>query len=251
MRTRLPARRVPPITFAHRGARAAAPENTLEAFTLALEMGAGGLESDVWLTSDGVPVLDHDGRAVSGSSWLGRRSTRSIGSLRRDELPAHIPSLEDLYERVGTRTELSLDVKDPMAFAAVVAVARAAGPEAPEHLWLCHPEWQQVAEWRSSPEGRSSGIHLVDSTRLKRMTDGPERRAATLANAGIDAVNLHYLDWTGGLATLFHRFEVLAFAWDAQLPRVLGELLDLGIDAVYSDHVDRMVAALAAVHDSS
>lgn len=49
------------IGFAHRGARAYAPENTLEAFALALKLGADGLESDVWLTADGVPVLDHDG----------------------------------------------------------------------------------------------------------------------------------------------------------------------------------------------
>ncbi|MDQ3575194.1 MAG: glycerophosphodiester phosphodiesterase, partial [Actinomycetota bacterium] len=39
----------PPIAFAHRGARAHAPENTLQAFRLALELGSTGLESDVWL----------------------------------------------------------------------------------------------------------------------------------------------------------------------------------------------------------
>ena len=64
MQQRLPSLLVPPVAFAHRGARAHAPENTLEAFRLALRLGATGLESDVWLTSDGVPVLDHDG--VSG-----------------------------------------------------------------------------------------------------------------------------------------------------------------------------------------
>jgi nucleotide-binding universal stress UspA family protein len=73
-----------------------------------------------------------------------------------------------------------------------------------------------------------------------------ERRAATLADKGIDALNMHRLDWTGGLTTLVHRFGVLAFAWDAQLPRVLAELVDMGIDAVYSDHVDRMVDAVTA-----
>ena len=87
-------------------------------------------------------------------------------------------------------------------------------------------------------------MRLVDSTRLDRIKEGPERRAATLAAKGIDAVNLHHLDWTGGLTTLFHRFGVLAFGWDAQTPRVLTELLDAGIDGVYSDHVDRMVDAV-------
>ena len=61
MATRLPAHRRPPIAFAHRGARAHAPENTLEAFGLALRLGATGLESDVWVTADGEVVLDHDG----------------------------------------------------------------------------------------------------------------------------------------------------------------------------------------------
>jgi len=58
-------------------------------------------------------------------------------------------------------------------------------------------------------------------------------------------------DWTGGLATLFHRFGVLAFGWDAQTPRVLDELIDLGIDGVYSDHVDRMVAAVDAAYPTA
>ncbi|MBJ7427293.1 MAG: hypothetical protein JHD22_10160, partial [Ilumatobacteraceae bacterium] len=49
------------ITFAHRGARAHLPENTIEAFELALRLGASGLESDTWITRDGIAVLDHDG----------------------------------------------------------------------------------------------------------------------------------------------------------------------------------------------
>lgn len=46
--------------FAHRGASHLAPENTMEAFKLAYEMGADGIETDVQLTKDGVPVLMHD-----------------------------------------------------------------------------------------------------------------------------------------------------------------------------------------------
>ena len=57
-------------------------------------------------------------------------------------------------------------------------------------------------------------------------------------------MNLHHSEWTGGLTALFHRFEVLCFGWDAQHDRILDDLLDAGLDAVYSDHVDRMVDAL-------
>jgi glycerophosphoryl diester phosphodiesterase len=233
--TRLEALRHPPIGFAHRGARAHAPENTLEAFRLAAKLGATGLESDVWLTADGEAVLDHDGVVRTG--WR----KRPIAEVRRDDLPEHIPTLAELYAEVGTGFEVSLDVKDPAAVDRVIEVARAAGDGAPGRLWLCHHDHEVVVGWRA----RFDDVRLVDSTRLRQIKEGPERRAAALAEAGVEAVNLHHSDWTGGLTTLFHRFGVLCFGWDAQLPRVLSELLDAGIDAVYSDHVDRMVDALA------
>lgn len=160
--------------------------------------------------------------------------------LRREELPPHIPTLAELYQACGTDVPLSLDVKDPAAAPAVIAVARNA--EAPlDRLWLCHPDWEVVASWRELADD----VRLVDSTRIRHMKEGPERRAATLAEVGIDAVNLHATDWTGGLTTLFHRFERYCFGWDAQHDRVLDALLRMGVDAVYSDHVDRMADALA------
>ena len=232
---RLPSLLQPPIGFAHRGARAHERENTIAAFQLALRLGASGLESDVWVTEDGEAVLDHDGLVGS------RLRRRRIREVRRADLPHHIPTLGDLYATCGTGFELSLDLKDPDALPVVLAVARAASGEAPGRLWICHHEWELLASSRAT----AHDVRLVDSTSIHTMKKGPEHRAAALANAGIDAVNLPESEWTGGLAALFHRFERCAFGWDAQYERQLDNLLDLGIDAVYSDHVDRMVEALA------
>ncbi len=229
MQQRLPSLLDPPIGFAHRGARDRAPENTIEAFQLALQLGATGLESDVWLTADGVAVLDHDGKV--------RR--KPVDRVPRADLPEHIPTLAELFDACGTDYDLSLDVKALDAAAPTIAAAQAAGFDL-RRLWLCHPDWEVAAAWRElTPD-----VRLVDSTRRTRMREGPERRAANLAEAGIDAVNMHHSDWTGGLTTLFHRFEVLAFAWDAQHERVLTGVLRMGVDAVYSDWVDRMMEAL-------
>ncbi|WP_420620150.1 glycerophosphodiester phosphodiesterase [Candidatus Poriferisocius sp.] len=242
MAPRIPALLIPPIGFAHRGARAHEHENTLAAFSQALEMGATGLESDAWVTADGQAVLDHDG-VVRMGRWPRKRP---IPDCRRDELPGHIPSLAELYGRCGGGFELSLDLKDPDAAPAVVAsvdeAAARTGLPLRQRLWLCHPDVDTLVELRSLwPD-----VRLCNSTRLSRMDGGPERRAAVLAEAAIDSVNLHQTDWTGGLVTLFHRFGILCFGWDAQQPRVLRELLDMGIDAVYSDHVDRMREALTS-----
>lgn len=51
---------LPPLIIGHRGASAHAPENTLAAFQLALDVGADGVEFDVQLAKDGVPVVIHD-----------------------------------------------------------------------------------------------------------------------------------------------------------------------------------------------
>ncbi len=225
---RLPSLRQPPIGFAHRGARAHADENTLPAFTLALTLGATGLETDAHLTADGVAVLDHDG--VTGPFW--RR--KPFSEFARSELPEHVPTLDELYETCGTAFELSIDVKDAEVFEAIVGTARRHGAE--NRLWLCHSDWTVLRDWRERTSAR-----LVDSTRLSKIKEGPERRAAALAEAGIDAVNMHHSDWSGGLTTLFHRFERYCLGWDAQYERVVRDLVLMGVDGVYSDHVDRLM----------
>lgn len=228
-----------PIGFAHRGAKAHAQENTIEAFRLADRLGATGLESDVWLTADGVAVLDHDGTI---GSFIRRRP---IIELSRAQLPEHIPSVEEFYDAMGTDWEFSLDVKDTRVFDALIATARNAGGNAEHRLWLCHPELDQLVSWREHTEAR-----LVDSTRLSKIKEGVERRAAKQRSLGIDAVNLRNIDWSGGLVAMFHRFERIAFGWDAQQPREIASLIDIGIDGVFSDHVDRLAEALASFFDT-
>lgn len=228
---------MPPITFAHRGARTIEPENTLPAFTRALELGATGLESDAWLSDDGEVVLVHDGRVRRGI----RR--RSVGNTTAAELRRMgIPRLRDVYEELGDDFELSLDLKDPRAGAGAIAVARASGD--PARLWLCTPRLDLLAELRPARE-----VRLVHSTRRDTLGASLERHAADLGAHGIDAMNLHHGDWSAGLVALFHRFGVLAFAWDAQQARHLRAALEHGVDAVYCDDVPRMVSVVAAWQD--
>lgn len=232
MQQRLPSLLANPIAFAHRGAKAYAPENTLEAFALGLKLGANGLESDVWITADGVPVLDHDG-IVRRS--LGRSTP--LAGLSRTQLPGHIPTLAELLDHCGSAYHLSLDLKDPQSGQAVVDVVREAAPAMLERLWLCSPVWESLLPLRDT------GAKLVESTRLQRIKEGPERRVATLAANGIDALNMHHSEWSGGMVALVHRFERLAFGWDMQEPHILERSLRMGLDAVYSDYPDKMMEA--------
>lgn len=224
------------IGFAHRGARAYERENTIPAFRRALEQGATGLESDAWLAADGEVVLVHDDVVRAGLRRL------HVGRTAADELARHhVPRLRDLYEELGTGFELSLDVKERRAALPIVDVARAAGAGVPGRLWLCSPNASLLEEVRRADDG----VRLVHSTRTKRIDVPMERHAAVLESLRVDAINLHHTEWTKGLVALFHRFGVRAFAWDAQETRQLRSVLEMGIDAVYCDRPDRMMAAIA------
>jgi glycerophosphoryl diester phosphodiesterase len=223
-----------PIGFAHRGARSERRENTIDAFQRALELGATGLESDAWVTSDGTVVLDHDG--VTGSVW--RR--RAISAQSRGDLPHHIPALLELYEECGSEFELSLDVKDPAALAGILRAAKAA--DAVDRLWLCHPDWRVLAGWR----GPAGPARLVLSTSTRKLDGEAASAAADLVTRGIDAINLRGSQWDARRATHVHQGGLGALGWDAQTGTEIRRLIDLGLDGIYSDHVSLMMTAIRA-----
>lgn len=70
-----------PLIVAHRGASAHAPENTLAAFQMAINAGAEGVEFDVRLAKDGVPVVIHD-----RTLWRTAKSKSKVSELTSREL---------------------------------------------------------------------------------------------------------------------------------------------------------------------
>jgi len=196
-------------------------------------LGATGLESDIWATRDGVLVLDHDGVVKS------RLRSKPIAEFDRSALPSHIPSLEQLLQHCGTQYQLSLDIKDPVVFDTIEQIVANIDASMLERMWLCHPSSELLISKRDSM------LHckLVDSTRLAKIKEGPERRAANLASSGIEACNMHHTDWNGGLVALFHRFNIVTFGWDMQHESVLENAIRMGLDGVFSDWPDRMIEA--------
>ncbi len=152
-------------------------------------------------------------------------------------LPDRLPTLNALYESVGTNFDLSLDVKDPAAFTAILKIS--ASFQATSRLWLCFPHWETAATWREHKQE----FHLVDSPTQDLLTGQHERRAVQLSSAGFDAINMPEPSWTAGHVALFHRFGLRCLAWDAQQPRQIDRLLKIGVDGIYGDHVERLVTA--------
>jgi len=224
----------PAILFGNRGARANATENTIEAFLLARRLGATGIETDLWTTADGVPVLKTDGS-------VGRMRRRRLVDVDAADLPAEIPTLRSFYEELGPDLDILANIRTPAAGMAAISVAEEFG--AVGRLWLVSTERDLLREWRE----RSADVRLVDSTAPDQMLGGPERHAADLRQERIDGVALHQSVWHGGRVALFHRFARHCFAMDAPHERMIVALMHMGIDGVSSPNPDLLLDAAVAL----
>lgn len=102
-----------PLIIGHRGASADAPENTLAAFALALEQNADGIELDVQLSADGVPVIIHDDDVDRTTDGAGRVHDLTLAELRALTIAGEhaIPTLDELFEMLGRRPLYNVELK--------------------------------------------------------------------------------------------------------------------------------------------
>ncbi|HXE90643.1 MAG TPA: glycerophosphodiester phosphodiesterase [Terriglobales bacterium] len=96
-----------PLLLGHRGARKAAPENTLAAFDLALAHGCDGFEFDVRRTADGEAVVVHDA-TVAGMEVAATAYEQLRQAVGGKEGP---PTLEQVLARYAARAVLDIEVK--------------------------------------------------------------------------------------------------------------------------------------------
>jgi glycerophosphoryl diester phosphodiesterase len=91
------------------------------------------------------------------------------------------------------------------------------------------------------------GAHRAVTLRGNVIRSGRRRAALALARAtGVEAINARWMWWTRSLVDEVHALGLLAFGYDAQQNASLRRAISIGLDGVFSDHVDRMVAAIAA-----
>ncbi len=105
-----------PMLISHRGAHREAPENSCQAFEQALEYGVDGIETDVQLSSDGVPVLFHNPTTCHVTGQRKRISTYTCEQLQAIDLGDQttcvgIPTLAEALAIFGGRTRLFIEIK--------------------------------------------------------------------------------------------------------------------------------------------
>lgn len=229
-----------PLIIGHRGASADAPENSLQAFALAMNQGADGFELDVQLSADGVPIILHDDTLDRTTDGHGPAATLAAAELRRLTLGngEGVPTLDDLFTLLGRaplyNVELKISGTADRGLEAAVAACIAAHDLARRVLVSSFSLAAVRRAARVMPPGVALGL-------LR------ERRATRLACRllGVQADHPHHtlidaevMAWA---ATNGYRVH----AWTVDDPAEAHRLLALGVHGLITNSPGRLRAALA------
>ncbi|MCK5379679.1 MAG: hypothetical protein KAJ78_09750 [Acidobacteria bacterium] len=234
--------------FAHRGACLSCPENSLDAFRLALKEGANALEMDVHATSDGQFVIAHDadGARLAGDSRPIR--TLPLETVRRWRLDgrAQVPTLDEVLEAFPG-TPMSIDLK-PRRLSLVRpfldSLKRLGGEESVTVASFHHSVMLEVH--RSGWQGRTALSRLeVGWLRLL-----PEKLAGRLIRGQSAQIPPSAgpirLDRSAFIDRC-HRLGLRSDYWVINDPEEADRLLELGATGLMSDDPGR-IAPVVAVH---
>jgi len=238
------------LVVAHRGASAAAPQNTVAAFTKAMELGADAIEFDVQLSADGVPVVIHDDTVDATTDGSGRVDAMTVDELKQLDAgssfdPAFagepIPTLDEVFDAVDESLLMNVELKTAALFDNGLERAVAT----------------RIERYGLSDRVLFSSFNPFSLRRIKKVA--PHIPAALLyaddqpihlRNAWLAPIVAHearhpkytmvdadYMDWA-------RRKGYRVNVWTVDEPEEMERLIDLGVDGIVTNVPDRLLKVL-------
>jgi glycerophosphoryl diester phosphodiesterase len=261
--------KTPPLVIGHRGASALAPENTLVSFKRALEDGAAGVELDVRLASDGVPVVIHDATlrrtglcegvvakmtsAELGQTDVGSWFNYTHAQFARAEYGRQgIATLNQVFDLFGKRASRSaliyIEMKTDKAEDTYVELAAAVvqlvnDRDLRRRVVVVSFNLKAVAEIKRIDSYMATGALFQPPRDLvKTIRKHPIITAAL--ECGAEQILLHRSIAAPRLVDLAAQNKLLPVVWTVDDPKWIRRSTDLGIHALISNNPGLMAARL-------
>lgn len=230
-----------PVIFAHRGASAHAPENTLAAFELALAQRADAIELDVKLSADGQVVVIHDPTVdrTTGSHGLVKdlsfHELRSLdaGSFFSEKYRGEkIPTLEEVFEVVGKHTFINVELtnyntpRDHLV-ETVCSLVKKAGLE--KHVMFSSFFASNLSKARAYLPGVPRGLLALNGLL------GAWARSFGFAFGRYQALHPYLKDVTSQQVQRVHRLNRRVHVWTVNAAEDMRRLFHWGVDAIFTD----------------
>ena len=236
------------LVFGHRGASAYAPMNTLPAFELAAELGADGIELDVHRSADGHAVICHDFTVDSTTDGSGMVTDMTLAQIKHLDAGSwfgdgfhgtQIPTLDEVFEAVGDRLLVNVEIKSESQETAGVEQVVA-------DVIARHAMQQRVIVSSFNPLALIRFRDILPDVPIGYLygADTPEEIKALMNNVPHEARHPHhslidqkYMPWVKSQ-------DFVVNTWTVNDPARAVELCDLGVDAIITDKPDVILNAL-------
>jgi len=252
-----------PVNLAHRGASALAPENTIEAFRLAVEAGAGGLELDVHMTRDGHIVVIHDATVDRTTNGSGAVSEMTLHELRGfdagysfspDGGPTRpyrgrgvrVPTLGQVLEEFR-EVAVNIEIKAPTPGIEETVLGILRGANASERTLVVSTPHAIVKRFRKISAGLIStgasrweiGVFYISSRlRLERLVrPAYDALQVPIRHRGMLVVTPRFV-------RAAHARDVRVDVWTINQADEMRRLLDLGVDVIMTDRPGTLAGVL-------
>jgi glycerophosphoryl diester phosphodiesterase len=236
--------------IAHRGFSSAAPENTLAAVRAAIEVGADMAEIDVTLTSDGQVVVIHDTTLQRTTNGGGEVLQFSLDDLRPLDAGSwfskafageRIPTLEAMLAEVEGRILLNVEIKSEAVGRGVVEKVAAAirAREMTDEIVVSSFSPTALEEMHNlAPEIRTAVLYNKD---LHQGLDPVE----VVTGVGASVFNIKRVRLTPEMLRRCHESGIPVGVYTVNKKRHMRRTITLGVDAIFTDHPDRLLEVLA------
>lgn len=234
------------LVFGHRGACGYAPENTLASFQLALDQGAHGVEFDVHLTKDGVPVVIHDFSLDKTTSGHGLVVDHTWEDLEALDAGSHkglefagepIPTLEEVIRLLAGKMAMNIEVKaDSSGIEDAVAelIARYQVND-----WVIVSSFNPLILQRFANQYPHIALGF-----LYDESEPYEQLLQLMSAVKYQARHPHHTMIDASYVRVAKQFGYRVNTWTVNDPTRGRELQEFGVDAVITDTPDIMLKAL-------
>jgi glycerophosphoryl diester phosphodiesterase len=256
---------VPVAVIAHPGLSGLAPEHIWEAYDRAIEIGADYIEQDLHLSADGVLVILHDDsleRTARGpeSNCSGPAREKTLDELRSCDFGSwfgaafhgqKIITLEELLAKYGRTTRYYIETKHPdqmlgMEEKLVAELGRfgfldESQPGLPASV-VIQSFSRDSLEKMNALAPALPRVQLVDRGGLAGKLESGLREIASYAIG----VGPNHRDVDSAFVAAAHRHGLLVHAWTVNDPTEMERLIELGVDGLFTDRADLLIALKAA-----
>jgi len=232
------------LVIAHRGASAYAPENSMAAVRLAIEMGAHGVEHDVYVTKDDVPILMHDAKLDRTTTGRGLVAGHNLAAIRKMRITGPhgqkypdqlVPTLEEALLEMKGKTLAVIEVKEAHTAKPVVEAVKRANMI--DEVVIISFKDKLLAEV-AKIEPRIPTAWLIGGDLKGEPRDFALSLIRRARACGANCVNLAKELAVPTVVAALRRRGMAVWVWTVNDRGHMRHLVDLGVDAITTDRPD-------------